>query len=200
MTKRIEQPSQPTKASTSDEIVVSLNAPDELFSIGVPDMFSSAGRLLSGMDELVRELTPQRLRPGLRATIVLPPEEVRPDTEQRIRQAIDRYCRLRLEHTEAARRTRRRDVVSAFAIGLVLFAVGIALSSYVAQSNAPALLKSFLADGLFLVTAWVGLWYPLDELVHYGRPLNREKRVLAAIRAMHVSVRGEQRSQDDLSC
>jgi len=147
-------------------------------------------------DELIQQLLSQRLRGDLRATILLPPQEVHPDTEQRLRQAIDRYCRLRLQQTQAALDTRRRDVIAALATGLVLFAVGISLSSYVGQADVPQLLKSFLADGLFLVVAWVGLWYPLDELVHYRRSLSREKKVLAVIRAMDVAVWGEWQAQD----
>jgi hypothetical protein len=43
---------------------------------------------------------------------------------------------------------------------------------------------------VFLVIAWVGLWYPLDTLVFSRRPLLREKRVLSAILTMDLTVRG----------
>ena len=165
--------------------------------MAVPDLFSANGRLISGMEELIQELAPRRLRRGLRATIVLPEEDMSWDTERRLREAIDRYCQLRLRQTEAAARERGRETFAALGVGLVLFVVGIGLSSYIGQSDWPALVKSFLADGLFLVIAWVGLWYPLDELVHYRRPLNRERKVLRAIREMEIAMRGEQRPRHE---
>jgi hypothetical protein len=42
---------------------------------------------------------------------------------------------------------------------------------------------------VFLVIAWVGLWYPLDTFVFVRRPLLREKRVLEAVLSMGVTVR-----------
>ncbi|HEY1656199.1 MAG TPA: hypothetical protein VGF86_13925, partial [Candidatus Tumulicola sp.] len=46
-----------------------------------------------------------------------------------------------------------------------------------------------LGDGFFLVIAWVGLWYPLDALVHYRRQSAREGQVLAFIASMETIVR-----------
>ena len=74
-------------------------------------------------------------------------------------------------------------------IGIPLLLVGILLSELFRRSGAPDLVTAFVADGLLLVVAWVALWYPLDTLVYYGRPLSREIRVLRAMQHMEVVVR-----------
>lgn len=42
---------------------------------------------------------------------------------------------------------------------------------------------------MFLVIAWVGLWYPLDLLFFARLPLRREHRALDALLTMPVEVR-----------
>ena len=178
-----------TNVPGRDDIVLRLNTPEELFNVDPSRMLSATGRLVTGIEELVQQVTPLRFRPGLRATIVLPPDQAQPGTEERLRAAILRYCQLRLGHTDAARRTQRQEVVVAFGVGLVLFVLGVVFSFYFDRSSLPELLKLLIGDGVFVIVAWVGLWYPLDELVHYRRPLVRERRVLAAIQAMDVVLR-----------
>ncbi|MDQ2816701.1 MAG: hypothetical protein M3T49_00640 [Candidatus Eremiobacteraeota bacterium] len=181
-------------AGAKDEIVLRLNTPAELFALTASDMFSESGRLLSGMDELAQELAARRLATGLRATIFLPEDQIQPDTEMRVRPGIQRYCRLRLQKNEAERRMEWRDVLASFAVGLVMFAFGFLLSYYFNRSTLSRFTKLLVGDGVFVVIAWVGLWYPLDELVHYSRRLLREKKVLNAIATMPVSIKAASHS------
>ncbi len=39
----------------------------------------------------------------------------------------------------------------------------------------------FFADGLFMVAAWIGMWYPLDMLVYYARPYRLETKALVQL-------------------
>jgi hypothetical protein len=50
-------------------------------------------------------------------------------------------------------------------------------------------LRIYVANGLLLVAAWVGLWFPLDTLVHYGRPYTQEIRALRRLRDADLILR-----------
>ena len=43
------------------------------------------------------------------------------------------------------------------------------------------IITDFLADGVILVVAWVGMWYPLDTLVYTNRPYKMENKALTAL-------------------
>jgi hypothetical protein len=177
------------KPTANTATILRLNTPEELFEVRATDVLSPNGRYVSGIDELVAELTPLALRPDMRAVIVLPAEQLQPDTEERLREAIYRYCRLRLRHIKLARSAQWQDVMAAFRVGGAIFALGILTSYYFSASGLAALTKLLLGDGFFLVIAWVGLWYPLDALVHYRRQSAREGQVLAFIATMPTLVR-----------
>ena len=56
-------------------------------------------------------------------------------------------------------------------------------------SRSPVMtVRDFLGQGVFLVVAWVGLWYPLDTLLWTPRVQMRQRKALQAIRVMEVSV------------
>ena len=73
--------------------------------------------------------------------------------------------------------------------GSLLFLAGVMLSFAFSRPGAPEFWKDLLGDGVFLVVAWVGLWYPLDLLFIARQPLNREIRALTHMRALPVVVR-----------
>ena len=175
--------------SIDDEVVVRLNAPADLFRTADAGMFLETGRLLSGMEELIQELMARRLRPGRRFVIVLPAAQVRPTTRDHVWQAVQRYCRLRLRQAELGLRSQRRELIATMSLGGVLFVTGLGLSYYFGQATEPATLQVLLGDGVFLVIAWVGLWWPLDMLVFARRPLLRERALLSAILTMELVVR-----------
>ena len=58
-----------------------------------------------------------------------------------------------------------------------------------ANTGLPSAIRAFLGDGLFLVAAWVGMWYPLDTLIYTGRPHHLESWRLTALREMEIVVR-----------
>jgi hypothetical protein len=59
----------------------------------------------------------------------------------------------------------------------------------VLRSKVPKELRDFLGNGLFLVVAWVGLWYPLDTLFYAGRPHRAERKLLRALSDVELVVR-----------
>lgn len=174
-----------------NEIVLRLNAPEELFRVDPAAMLCPDGRYVCGMDELIAQLVPRRLDRDLRVTIALPPDRVKDGTAVQIREAVDRYCSLRRTQTQRDRAAQWQDVMAAFRIGLVIFVAGLLLSYYFAKSGLTDVTKLLLGDGFFPIIAWVGLWYPFDAIVHYRRQTAREEKVLAFIERMNVGVRPE---------
>ncbi len=173
------------------EMSLSLGRVEELFAAPDPSTFLVAGRLQSGMEELILALTPRRLGGGVRLTLRLPQSQVGPDTESVVRGAVGRYCDLRLKEADLRLKSQTREGFGALPLGLVLFVAGLIISAVLTGSRVPETVRILFGDGAFLVLAWVGLWYPLDTLVHYRRPVLREKRVLAALSAMEVVVVAE---------
>lgn len=71
----------------------------------------------------------------------------------------------------------------------MLFVVGLALSTDFLEPDVPGFLQDLLGNGVFLVIAWIGLWYPLDLLFFARSPLRREMRTLHRMGQMPVVVR-----------
>jgi hypothetical protein len=181
------------------EVTIVLGSVEELFAPPTVHPFGELGALLSGIERLVEQLKATYRKHRLRAVIVL--ENVGDGNPavlaQQVGPAISRYCELRIHELEHQRASLRRDGLSALTIGIPLLLVGILLSELFRRSGAPDLVTTFVADGLLLVIAWVALWYPLDTLVYYGRPLSREIRVLRAMQHMEVVVRDGGTSRTD---
>ena len=76
--------------------------------------------------------------------------------------------------------------------GIVLFLVGLLLSTDFLDPDIPEVLQQVLGNGVFLVIAWVGLWYPLDLLFFARLPLRRERRALKDLTRMRIEVRARE--------
>lgn len=171
------------------EVTLRLDGPRSLFEAPAPDYFSETATLVPGVEQLVTQLRTRRLDGGVRTTIELPPRDVEPGLEDRITAAVGRYCRIRIEELDDHLRALRREALGGLAIGLVLLAAGLALSQLTTHSGLPPTIRVFFGDGVFLVAAWVGLWYPLDLLIYTPRPYRRDRQVLEAIAEMETVVR-----------
>lgn len=152
-------------------------------------MSSAPLRLRSGLDEILNELAPRRLRDVIGIVIELPASEVRPGVEEWVRSMIISYCELRLRENTNDLRAFREDAYKALAIGMALFVGGLAASTAITNSSDPQLIKTFFGDGLAVVIAWIGAWYPLDTLLNYTRPYRQTRKVLQALERLEVIVR-----------
>lgn len=166
---------------------VRLESPAAMFAPS-EDLLSPDARLQSGVDDLLLQLRARRLSRIRSVTVLLPASEIQDTTGRRLAAAVRRYCELRLRETELSRRVVRRDGWAAFGIGLLLFALGLWLSSVFLSRGIPEALRELLGNGVFLVIAWVGLWYPLDSLVFTGQPLKREQQALITLSRARLDV------------
>jgi hypothetical protein len=168
------------------DVTIRLGTVAELFVAPAEGVRRSDPRLQSGIDELLSELAAARLGAVGVITIVLPAAEIRPGLHEQVRVWIENYCELRLRETDNELSAMRQDGLRALLVGMIVLFVGLALSALVLHSSAPNAFRTFFGEGLFVVIAWVGAWYPLDELIHYTRPHRRTKKLLERLRRMEV--------------
>lgn len=171
-------------------LAIRLNSVDDLFRTPDPGCFRQTGRLQSGVDELIAALRVERLPAQVRTTISVTRGTSSIDTEG-LRRSVREYCDLRLGDLDLELRAHRREERQSLAIGGVLFLLGIGLSAEFTQSLWAPEIQSLLGDGIFLVLAWVGLWYPLDYFIFGRRPLLLDRKVLRALRGMEITTRLE---------
>lgn len=170
------------------ELLLELDSPAQLFSVreGTPRRGAS---LVPGMEYLLNEIKGASGRRPVRTTIVLPPDEVEAGTEEGVREAIAWYCRFWLRHEANEMRAEQRDGRRALVVGLVVLAIGLFVSQMLSGGSIPSDLRLLLGEGVFLVVAWVALWYPLDVLLYGRRPHVVQRRALQAALIMDVVVR-----------
>jgi hypothetical protein len=168
------------------DLMVRLGAMDELFVAPADGVRASYPRLSSGVDEVLSELGARRLGTVGKVTIAVPADEIHPRSQDQVRDWVKKYCELRLRETDNELRAMRGDGLRALALGLTVLFVGLALSAFVLHSSAPHEIRTYFGEGLFVVIAWVGAWYPLDVLIHYPRPLRRTKKLLEALSRTEV--------------
>jgi hypothetical protein len=169
------------------DLTVRLAAAEELFVAPADGAYRrSHPRLSSGIDEVLSELGARRLGTVSRVTFVVPPDEIHPGFQEQVGDWIKQYCELRLRETDNELRAMRGDGLRALVVGMTMLIIGLALSALVLHSSAPHAIRTFFGEGLFVVIAWVGAWYPLDVLIHYPRPLRRTKKLLEALSRTNV--------------
>lgn len=177
------------------DLTLRLTSVEDLFGAPDPQQFRRTRRLQSGVDELMGALRVERLPARVRTTISFTPEVSSIDAED-LRRSVREYCELRLRDLELELRGHRREERQSLTVGGLLFLLGIGLSAEFTQSLWPPEIQSLLGDGIFLVLAWVGLWYPLDYFIFGRRPLVLDRKVLRAIRSMEITTRVEMKGPE----
>ncbi len=171
-----------------DELRVTLNEPNELFDYGPPNVVQGNPGSYPGIDRIRNELSSGSPRRPLRLTVLLPRPQVTPQTERGIREAVASYCDAGIKRAEHDLSAAQRDGWQTLFLGTVILAAGLALSTVFTNKEWPQVIQVFFGDGIFLVAAWVGLWYPLDTLVFAGRPYRVERKLLQTIRELEIAV------------
>lgn len=168
---------------TSSAQVISLHLErlSELFEPPETDLFSRdrANYYLAGLDSAISQLRgrPDSRRP-VRLEITVPATEMTSSGQHMVARAVRRYCELRIQYNRSEKRAARHDGRASLKVGLPVAAVGIILAA-VFQTG-------ILADVIGAVLTWVGLWYPLDQLLFYPSEFTRENRPLSRLQDAEV--------------
>jgi hypothetical protein len=174
------------------EIVVHLGRPEDLFTTdptGLLDGGDSA-RTVAGVDELLAELLGRRrVGRGQQVVFTLPSTVLTDDVAGRLVAGTARWTARRAEQVEREARVLWRQGLASLRPGILLFLIGLVFSTDFLEPDVPDVLQQVLGNGVFLVIAWVGLWYPLDLLFFARLPLRRERRALKVMSHVSIGVR-----------
>lgn len=171
------------------ELTIALGHPNELFEAPPYNAADGVPPGVPGIERIRRDLGSRSLRGPATVAIEVPDDQATPQIERGIRESVTRYCDAGIESAEHELKTIRRDGIQTLLFGAVMLAGFLLISEAVLRSGAPRGIRDFFGNGLFLVAAWVGMWYPLDTLIFSGRPYRFERKLLRALREMEIVVR-----------
>jgi hypothetical protein len=182
------------RRSPPADVVIEVANSEELFYADPSGLLTGARRIDSGMDELVERLLAHRkVCPDQR--IVLDIGSVCSEEQAaEVAAAVRRYCDLRLRRANREHDLIWRQGMRSLVSGSLLFIVGILLSFAFTRPGVGELANDLIGSGVFLVVAWVGLWYPLDLLFIAREQAKREISVLTKMLDLPVIIRAQNRA------
>jgi len=165
-----------------------LMRPDDMFEMPQTDLFSEYRNFLTGVDFCLSELRGRPSRRPVRLEIRLPPEEIDDDLAERMRRTLHRYCAHRLRYNRRETRALRVGGLGAFRIGLPVAALGLFLTAVATTIRPENGAGNLITDHIGWVLAWLGLWFPLDEILFYPLVYRQESRALRLLSEAAVVV------------
>lgn len=171
------------------DVVIELDDPAELFTVDERGLLDGSNRIDTGIDELVERLLAQK-RLGSNQRIVLDiAGECSEELAANLVASVRRYCELAVRRANRQHDLIWRQGMRSLVSGSLLFITGIALSYIFTRPIVGEFLIDMFGNGVFLVVAWVGLWYPLDVLFIARDQAKHEAKVLSAMLTMPIIVR-----------
>src|SRR5262245_31254414 len=159
-----------------------------MFEMPSSDLFSEYRNFLTGVDFCISTLRGRPSRAPVRLEISLPPSEISDGLEEQMARTLRRYCNHRISYNRRERRAVRFDGIAALRIGVPLVVVGLVITAWATHIEPDDSTERLIADHLGFVLAWVGIWFPLDELFFYGHGYGRENRVLGLLRDAQIKI------------
>jgi hypothetical protein len=159
-----------------------------MFELPQTDLFSEYRNFLTGVDFCLSELRGRRSFLPIRLEIHLPPEEIDDGVTDRLTRTLRRYCDHRIRYNRGESSSQRFGGISALRIGAPLCAIGLALTITSSSKLPSGSIAEVLAEQLGWVLVWIGLWFPLDQLLFYPLSYGRETRVLQLLSQAEIMV------------
>ncbi len=176
--------------STADSLTltVEMENRDALFQARNPDPFRGGPLFESGFDQIYEELVDQTPRKPLTLVFYLPARHLTDELETEIRYGLEQRCLHEEDTIARERRALRREGLKALQSGIVFLLLCLLGAYFLQQANPfPDFLNFFFREGLFIL-GWVGMWRPVDILLHEWWPQVRAKQIFQAIRQARVVV------------
>lgn len=174
--------------SARQVIELRLTHPREMFELPQTDLFSEFRNFLTGVDFCLSELRGRRSRRPVQLEIYLPPEEMDDGVAERLLRTLQRYCSHRIRYNRRESASQRLVGLSALRIGGPICALGIALTLSASNVLPSGGIPEVLLEQLGWVFVWIGLWFPLDQLLFYALSFDRETRVLRLLSQATIDV------------
>ncbi len=168
------------------DITLHLDNLEQFFNVPEPDPFDPQARFVSGLETIVDELKPKALIKKVRATIMLPSDQLAPGNEVKLREALIRYCRHYIQQNQQDLISLRWQGIKALQNGLIFLGTCLLLSTLFENAELlPEWLQRFGGEG-FLIAGWVSLWHPIELLLYEWWPFSRQMRLYESIRQMEI--------------
>lgn len=152
------------------------------------DLFSEYRNFLTGIDFCISELRARHSRRPVRLEVRLPPNEIADDVAERLSRTLRRYCKHRVRYNRRESRALRVGGVSALRVGVPVSAVGLLLVGEATGIRPMGGTVHVITDHLGWVLLWLGLWFPLDQILFYPLAYGREDRVLRLLAEAEIVV------------
>lgn len=173
------------------DITLHLDNLAQFFAVPEPDPFDPQVRFASGLETISSELKPKALIRKVRTTLVLPPDQIAPDAEARLRAALTRYCQHHIAQNRQDLISLRWQGIKALQNGFIFLATCLLLSSFFENAEIfPEWLRRFGGEG-FLIAGWVSLWHPIEILLYEWWPLSRQINIYRSIMQMDIIFKEE---------
>jgi len=156
-------------------ISVDLNAIDELFQEPDFDPFNPQSRCESGMADLYNQTQNLSSKEALQITISIPGDVVEEDKKNEIKNAIQRYCVVKITQSEREAQEIRKQGVRDLRWAMII-SVTLLLGAFLITQLTflPEILIYLLSTGAGII-AWVTLWPPLDSILYEWSPYRQTK-------------------------
>ncbi len=141
----------------------------------------------SGVNRLIDAMNARSRRDRNIGTVAvhLPDAEIVPGLEERLTAAIADYCDAQIGVASQKKREVRLAGLTALRIGLVCWAICLAISVLFEKLLADRLLGRLLGEG-FIIAGWVCLWHPAELLLYEWRPHARAVKRYKQIKSMDI--------------
>jgi hypothetical protein len=179
---------RPPAESMIQVIQLRLTHANEMFELPQTDLFSEYRNFLTGIDFCLSEMRGRWSFRPVRLEISLPPEEVHDGLAERIKRTLERYCEHRIRYNRRESSSQRFGGVSALRIGVPICLVGLFLTLASSQLLPSGSIRDVLAEQFGWVLVWIGLWFPLDQMIFYPLSYGREVRVLRMLAQAEIVV------------
>ena len=161
---------------------------EDMFELPHTDLFSEYRNFLTGIDFCISTLRSRRSRRPVRLDIRLPPTALQDGLAERVSRTLRRYCDHRIRYNRREGKAVRFDGISALRVGLPIAVLGLVFTGWAARIESDTDTTKLIVDHLGWVLAWVGLWFPLDQILFNPLGYSRESRVLALLREAEIVV------------
>jgi hypothetical protein len=170
------------------EITLQLPALANLFAAPEVDPLSPGYEAYgdqSGMDAIVSRLRGERLGGRIRSIVELPAAVIEPEMDERAKEAVGRYCRVKLAGLDRSMREVTRHGTRSLVVGLLAVLVLNGIARPLDRSGDTIL--ELVAEGL-QVTSWVILWVPISLLVYDRWYYSRDRKIYRCLEEMEIRV------------
>lgn len=170
------------------EITLNLDNIKQLFQQSEFDPFLSQNNYISGIDRIINELKSKPLSLKIKTTIILPENQISKNIERSTKEAIDRYCDVKIKSIANELAFLRDRGIKALRRGTIFLAICLLLSTFFDGIEfLPEFLHQFLSEG-FSIAGWVSLWYPIELLLYQCEPERQEKKIYETIKNMELII------------